>query len=167
MKLQYDESGRIIAAYLDEAVCDGNWILADGISPEEAFSRRVVDGVLTPSWPLNLEDSKRELLSRVQDIKKSNLNGGFIIEDVLFDSDLAARTAYLELGFKISKNLDFSTPWKASDGVWVTMNSQLAENLQVAYEGHIQNCFEWQATKELEIHSATTIEELSNINLNI
>jgi hypothetical protein len=106
-----------------------------------------------------ISDLAAKKLVRVNDAKNATLDGGFIHDGKLFDSDSKARLAYLELSLKLSQDATYSTPWKASTGVWVTMDAALFAALQPAYEAHIQACFGWQAAREMEVAAALAIED--------
>ena len=95
-----------------------------------------------------------EKLERINEGKNAALDSGFTHDGVLFDSDSKARLAYLELSLKLGQDPAYSTPWKASTGVWVTMDAALFAALQPAYEAHIQSCFAWQAAREQEVAAA-------------
>lgn len=78
-------------------------------------------------------------------------DAGFDVSGVHFDSDQAARTAYLELAMEIAANPAYSTDWKASTGVWVTMDATLFAQVKLAGTTHVQSCFAWQATRDAEL----------------
>ena len=98
----------------------------------------------------------------------------------MFDSDIAARTAYSELGLQfinglnmfqmvtdqpITINTEFATSWKASNGVWVTMDYELYQTVMIAGKTHIESCFMWQANKEIEINATTTVDDVNAIEI--
>lgn len=95
-----------------------------------------------------------EKLERINEGKNLALDSGFTHDGALYDSDSKARLAYLELSLKLGQDPAYSTPWKASTGVWVTMDAALFASLQPAYEAHIQGCFAWQASREQEVAAA-------------
>ena len=107
-----------------------------------------------------------EKLERINEGKNLALDAGFTLDGVLFDSDSPARLAYLELSLKLGQDPAYSTPWKASTGVWVTMDAALFSSLQPAYEAHIQSCFAWQAAREQEVAAAVAagdVEALAGV----
>lgn len=111
-----------------------------------------------------LTDAKVKKLNNINESKNTALDGGFLHNDVLFDSDIKARAAYLELTYKFGQDPTYvKEGWKASTGVWVTMDAALFAALQLDYEDHIDGCFVWQKSKEMEVAVATTIEELEAI----
>lgn len=117
-------------------------------------------------WETNyLNNIKSEKLKLIQTKKNEMRDAGFIVDDIKFDSDIAARLAYTELGLQLQANPEFTTMWKASDGVWVTMNYALYQQVITAGKAHIESCFAWQAAKEQEIDAATTIEELDAVEI--
>lgn len=98
-------------------------------------------------------------LESINNAKNAALDGGFLHDGVLFDSDSKARLAYLEFAFKLGQTPEYSTAWKASTGQWVTMNAELFTALQSSYEAHIQACFAWQAAREQELAAALALED--------
>ena len=93
-------------------------------------------------------------LEAINDGKNAALDGGFMHDGTLYDSDAKARLAYLELAVKLNQLTTYSTPWKASTGQWVTMDAASFAALQPAYEAHIAGCFAWQAAREAEVAAA-------------
>ena len=110
--------------------------------------------ILDPEFEPSIVQVAQSILEEIQREKVRRMNGGFSHNGTLFDSDLAARTAYLELALKLGQSPGYSTPWKASAGAWITMDATLFADLQPAYEAHIQACFAWQAGKEQEVAAA-------------
>ena len=107
-----------------------------------------------PHVEVDIHELAQAKLTAINDGKNTALDGGFVHDGKLFDSDSKARLAYLELSLKLGQDATYSTPWKASTGVWVTMDASLFAALQPAYEAHIQSCFAWQAAREMEVVAA-------------
>ncbi|NCC85847.1 MAG: DUF4376 domain-containing protein [Clostridia bacterium] len=124
------------------------------LTPEE------IAALPTPS----LTDTKTAKLNRINDAKNTYLDGGFLHDGVLYDSDSKARLAYLEFAHKLTTSPLYSTPWKASTGQWVTMDAELFTALQPAYEQHISACFAWQAAREMEVAAAQSVEEVEAVS---
>jgi hypothetical protein len=120
----------------------------------------VVEQPVDPEYEPTLGEAKAAKLTAINDGKNLALDGGFYHDGVLFDSDTKARLAYLELSLKLSQDATYTTAWKASTGVWVTMDATLFMALQPAYEAHIQACFGWQAAREMEVAAAETVAEV-------
>jgi phosphoglycolate phosphatase-like HAD superfamily hydrolase len=78
-------------------------------------------------------------------------DGGFVVDGVLFDSDQAARTSYLELALRFGVDPAFSTRWKASAGVWVAMDATLFARVQAMGTAHMQAAFAWQEARDAEL----------------
>lgn len=112
----------------------------------------------------SLADAKNTKLTAIQDGKNKARDGGFVHDGVRYDSDAEARLAYLELATKLAQDPAYSTPWKASAGVWVTMTAALFAALQPAYEAHISACFAWQAAREAEVAAAQTVEAVRAVS---
>lgn len=115
--------------------------------------------------PVDLEALKLEAWVTANDEKNRVRDGGFLVNGILFDSDMAARIAYAELAIHLQVDPTFTTIWKASAGNWVTMNAVLLNQVYAVGQQHIQDCFTWFALKEAAIQAATSAEELTNISL--
>jgi hypothetical protein len=102
-------------------------------------------------------------LAAINDGKNTALDGGFTHEGAYYDSDLKARTAYLELDTEIRVNPTYTTPWKASRGVWVAMDKTLYDALRVSYKAHISACFAWQAAREMEVAAAVALGSIEGV----
>lgn len=112
-----------------------------------------------------LNEKKQTKLSQVQLKKNEMRDAGFLVNDIKFDSDIAARLAYTELGLQLQSSPEFVTMWKASNGICVTMNAALYQQVIAAGKTHIESCFAWQAAKEIEINNADNIEILESIEI--
>lgn len=98
-----------------------------------------------------LEAACRAKASAVQAEKSRVRDAGFDVGGTHFDSDPGARTAYLELENELSSDAAYTTDWKASDGVWVTMDAALYASVKTAGRIHVAACFAWQAAQDAEI----------------
>lgn len=91
---------------------------------------------------------------------------GILVDGVLFDTDSEARLSYLELMIKLMMDPEYSVAdWKASDGVWVTMDNTLFQKIVLAWEQKLTSVFSFVKSKENEIKSKSTKEELDSIDL--
>lgn len=122
-------------------------------------------------WPLapetqqpTLDEAKAAKLAAIQAEKARARDAGFLVNGTLFDSDSAARVAYLELAMRLQAEPVFSTFWKASDGVWVTMDAALFAQVYAAGEAHIAACFAWQSAREAEVAAAQTVEAVQAVS---
>lgn len=115
--------------------------------------------------PIDLNALKMESWVIANEEKNRVRDGGFYVNGVLFDSDMAARIAYTELAIHLQVDPTFTTVWKASAGNWVTMTAVLLSQVYAVGQQHIQDCFTWFALKEAAIQAATSAEELANISL--
>ena len=127
---------------------DGGWSIVD------------IDAIAN-----KMNELKAAKLEKVQAEKVRVRDGGFMVADTLFDSDISARTSYTELGLRLSQNPSFTTQWKASSGQWVLMDAALYSQVVIAGEAHIAAVFAWQAAKEMEIEDCETVEDLENVNV--
>lgn len=113
-----------------------------------------------------LEEVKAEALAKIRAEKIRVRDGGVMVGTVLFDTDASARIAYAELSLRMAANPDYAvTDWKASEGVWVSMNAEMFGSLMAAGEAHIAAVFTWQRTMESAVESATTKAEVRALNL--
>lgn len=96
--------------------------------------------------------------------KTTSKDSGILVDGVKFDTDIEARIAYIEFMIKLMQNPSYTvTNWKASEGVWVTMDATLFGKLTTAWEGHLTSLFSFIKAKEIEIKSKTTKEQLDSI----
>lgn len=162
MKILYSNE-KIIALCGDEYQGPDLSIEApEGFGVEHMGKYTIVDSALVPEFNLFTE-LKADKLQAVQAEKARVRDGGFMVDDTLFDSDISARTSYTELGLRLSQNPSFTTQWKASAGQWVTMDAALYSQVVIAGEAHITSVFAWQAAKEAEIGGCQTAEELEAV----
>ena len=110
-----------------------------------------------------LADTKAAKLAAIHTEKNRARDGGFMVDGVLFDSDLPARTSYAELAISMQQDPAFSTRWKASDGVWVDMDATLFQKVYAAGRAHIEACFAWQEAKEQSVATAATYDDVMAI----
>ena len=122
-------------------------------------------GPVAPYQPpmIPIHDLAAAKLEAINSGKNSALDAGFVHDGVLFDSDIKARLAYLEVEKKLREAPGYSTDWKASRGQWVTMDAALFASLQAAYEAHISACFAWQGAREQEVAAALALEDEGEI----
>lgn len=80
--------------------------------------------------------------------RKAMIDAGCYVNGVLFDADSNAQIAYM--GFEKALQFDptYSTSWKASAGVWVTMNATLYAQVVPVILAHVAACFAWQKEQE-------------------
>lgn len=111
-----------------------------------------------------LDRAKAAKSAAVQAEKVRARDAGFIANGVLWDSDQSARVSYSEIALKLLATPTFATPWKASQGVWVTMDAATYAAVSSAGETHVQNVFAWQAARDAEIAAATTVEAVQAVS---
>lgn len=102
----------------------------------------------------SIEAIAAQKYAAVQKGKNKARDGGVSVDGVTFDSDESARLAFLELGQKLAEDPAYTTDWKASSGVWVTMDAALYAKVQTGGEAHIKKCFAWQKARDEEIAAA-------------
>ena len=89
---------------------------------------------------------------------------------VLFDTDNAARIAYLEFLGMSQLNPGYIEPnWKASANIFVTMTQELFFAVVLARQTNERNAFEWQKARVEEVEAAvqandkTALMEVSEV----
>ena len=88
----------------------------------------------------------------IQVAKCAARDAGFKVDGVLFDSDQAARLAYMEFALALTQDAsNTQTSWKASEGVWVTMNAALFVKVKAAGETALAAAFAWQKARDAEV----------------
>ena len=179
--LELTENGLIGENFTASNITSDYYELIDNVDnvPDDYMGRHYTYNKNTGEWAITqtglnyraekLQEAKQAKLQQVQDKRKIIQDEGFLVNvngnDILFDSDLSARVAYSELGMQFMTNPEFATSWKASNGVWVTMDYELYQNVMIAGKTHIESCFMWQANKEIEINAATTIDDVNAIEI--
>lgn len=120
----------------------------------------------------NLNEAKNDWLSKIQVEKTRIRDAGFLVsdvtlidgtvQDVLFDSDLAARMSYQELQseLEIDTTGTYETAWKANSETWILMNSETFNLVRAAGKEHIAKCFAWQQQKSADILACGNVEEV-------
>ncbi len=111
-----------------------------------------------------LAELKAAKLVAIQAEKKRVRDAGFMVEGVLFDSDLPARTAYLELASELEADSTYTAQWKANPTDWVTMDATLFAKVRDAGKAHIAAVFAWQAARSAEVEAATTAAEVGAVS---
>lgn len=131
-------------------VCSDGQVIIPDSWPEE--DRTSVLAVVSDRWDaalLTAEANKKA--GAIQAEKVRARDAGFLVDGVLFDSDQSARISYAELAPRLSSDPTFTTPWKASAGVWVTMDAALFARVQAAGTAHIRAAFAWQEARDAEV----------------
>ena len=104
-----------------------------------------------------VEQVKQKALEQIREEKLKARDGGVLVNGILFDSDSSARIAYNELALLLGNDPSYIVrDWKASDGVWVTMNLPLYNTLMEAGKSHISAIFSWHREREEAIEVAIT-----------
>ena len=122
------------------------------------------DGVFTAT-DARLAEIRAELVGLVSEERKRVRDAGFIVDGVLWDSDAAARLAYSEFAMTVQADPSLTTPWRASDGVWVTLDAALFATVYAAGRAHVEGCFAWAAEREEEIAACATVEDLAGVSV--
>lgn len=103
--------------------------------------------------------SREKLLTMINEEKNRRRDSGFMLDGTLWDSDNPARLAYAEVAGRFVAESSFTAEWKASAGVWVTLDKALFERVYAAGAAHLEAAYAWQKAKEEEL-AATPDAEL-------
>jgi len=102
------------------------------------------------------EKDTNDAEAKLKTKKKELREEGITVNGILFDTDLEARIAYLELMIKFMMDPSYVVQdWKASDGVWVQMDKTTFDSLVAAWEVKLGNIFTFVKTKESEISESS------------
>lgn len=116
-------------------------------------------------WVVDLDALKGMKKANIQIEKKRVRDGGVVVNDVLFDTDLPARMSYAELHRKIDSNPTYTVPhWKASGNVFVSMDATKLSQVEQAGEQLLADVFAWQAAQNSAIDAATTVAEVEAVS---
>lgn len=113
----------------------------------------------------DLEAERSAKLAAVQAKKCAVRDGGFFVDGVRFDSDAAAQIAYMSLAFELMGNPSYSTSWKASGNLWVTMDASGFAKVRSGVKAHVEACYARQAQLDYLIQNAASVEELDAIDI--
>lgn len=132
------------------------WIPSAGSPPSK-------EAILGEDGLWIVKDKRTELLEQISAKKKIHRDSGFVKNGILWDSDPAAHLAYVSTHATFLVDPNYTTKWRASQGVWVDMNLELFFDVYAAYLTHIEQAFQWQYQKEqelaaLEDHELDTFE---------
>lgn len=119
-----------------------------------------------PNPVLQPEPWRVQLQAAIQAKKIAKRDGGFIVDETLFDSDAGANVAYLNFDTRIAADPLYSTPWKASGNIWVTMNATLFALVSAGFQANMEAAFSWQAQMDAALAEAPdTFAALSAIEV--
>lgn len=119
-----------------------------------------------PDPAQTVEEVAQEVLSKLAEEKRKIKSEGITVEGILFDTDEYARLAYMELMFKFIMNpLYVVADWKASEGVWISMDKSMFDKLMTEWELKMTSLFTFVKTKEAEIKSKSTVETLKGVDV--
>lgn len=112
-----------------------------------------------------LENAKKTKESAIRQEKIVAKSKGIVVDGILFDTDDAARLSYIEFMLKQMINPSYTvSEWKASEGVWVTMDAILFGKLMTAWEARLTSLFSFVKTKENELKSKNTVKAIQVID---
>lgn len=98
--------------------------------------------------------AKRKL-DAIQKEKCRVRDSGVAVDGIIFDTDNAARIAYLEFLGMSQMNPGYTEPnWKASENIFVSMTQELFFKVVLARQANERNAFEWQKARVIEVEAA-------------
>lgn len=122
--------------------------------------------VVTEQWidPRSLDERKADKWGEIKAAREHAEYGGFIYNDMLFDSDSVSQ---LKIQGAVLKALlasnDFSIDWTLADNSVVTLSKVEFIDVGLALEAHVQICHAKARMLRQMINTAETAEELEAI----
>jgi hypothetical protein len=103
--------------------------------------------------------TRESILNEIAIQKNELRDSGFLYAGKLWDSDQSARASYTLLTKVFADNPEtVIQDWKASDGVWVTMDKPLFDKVFLALNEHLQLAFGWQRSREDDLKNTPDTE---------
>jgi hypothetical protein len=126
---------------------NGNWVIRTALPTFAVLKQQKLDQLATLRW-------QKE-------------TGGMTFNSMLLSTDAVSQTKYI--GAVVGVQIDPLTTlnWKLSDGAFVTLDAAAITAVAMAVRGHIQACFDNEATIRATIEIADDQEELDLIDLNV
>ena len=119
----------------------------------------VIEAFETPTEALT--KATKEAEGALVKEKKRVREEGIVVDGILFDTDIEARVSYIEFMLKLMLDPTYTvTDWKASDGVWVTMNKTLFEKLITVWETRLTSLFSFVKLKDAELKTKVSKEDI-------
>ena len=100
-----------------------------------------------PSKPSSLK--RMELRQALKSKKIKLREQGLVVSGIKFDTDYNAEIAYLTFLNKTKDDPKYTTRWKASKGIWITMNRELCLKVKKLVDEYINNIYKWEEEKEI------------------
>jgi hypothetical protein len=117
-------------------------------------------------FTVDINKLKNQKLNEVNNEKNRVRETGVIIDNILFDSDKNAYDAYARFAIRVITDPTYVTEnWKASDGVWVTMDATLLSKLINALSVKETLAFNWLKAKQEAINSAFNSNDIHTLEL--
>ena len=120
-----------------------------------AEDRVVLDGpkiIPTNTAPEFTAAEIQDIAMAALDVEKVlRLTGGFLVDGVLFDSDVNAEIRYMQLQGKFTADPTYSVLWKAANNVWVTMDLALFQTVIAAFEANLTGVYTWLAAEQAKL----------------
>lgn len=127
------------------------WAIGDYIIANAATIIEAIKAARDSTPEKSLADLIATKTTAIQAEKCCVRDAGFEVDGIHYDSDQAARMSYLEFAMEITAVPTYSKTWKASEGVWVTMDAALFAKVKAAGEAHMSAAFSWQAARDAEL----------------
>lgn len=117
------------------------------------------------AWIFDTAKARADIKAAVHNEKKRVRDSGVTVDGIRFDTDLTARVSYREFADQAALDPAYTVPdWRASQGVFVTMDAVLHARVAEAGKQLFTHVFAWQRQQEAKVDDATGPEALSRIN---
>lgn len=135
----------------------GQWDLSQRNKLKVNINSMVLEEVIAPDDQQFLA-AKSQKLQQIQAEKNKVCNSGLTIEadgtEFFFDSDESARIAYSEFALQLADDPTFSVKnWKASEGLWVTLDKALYSKIITAGVLLRTRAFNWKKQQDQKVEA--------------
>lgn len=120
---------------------------------------------ITNTPTLTLEESREEKFEELASTLEQHEYGGVTYNGNRFATDKDSQIKYLGILVSAITDPNYTVQFKTLDKSYVELNALEVNQLCMTVKNHIQNCFNNDARLTELIKSATTVEELNNIDL--
>lgn len=118
------------------------------------------------SWMSNAEDVLKEAMTtRVQDLRRDAEVNGVTIDGNVFATDPNSQIKYVAALLHCTRNPGFIASWKTLNNGFINIDSNKISIVYVTVFTYIQLCFAWEQAMLAKVMNASTVSELTNINL--
>mgnify|MGYP006437002637 CR=1 FL=1 len=119
----------------------------------------------------NLSEEKQKVLDQVKQIRNQTIFNGISITingqtlNIKSDNETISRVDQARLDSK-ERPTNWIKRWKFASGVWADIDATQIETIRSKIADHVEASFQNEEQLENQINNATSIQDLSNIDIN-